>query len=249
MKLKTAILAFVAVAFLGGASDPKAPAPGSIFDARNALSGVTDLKIAEPATTAEKPSPLGASAQTMVMFALISLAPAAALMVTAFVRISIVLTLLRQALGSPQIPGNQVLTALALLLTAIVMRPVAESVYERGIRPYSEGRAAPLAAWEAGTAPIQGVHDRANRQDQAWALLRKTIRAHVAPRRRPRTRRPGGLLARRDRPGVLAQRADDGPVHGVRHLPAVPGDRPGGGGRIGGDGVVHAAARDGLLCL
>ena len=56
-------------------------------------------------------------------------------MVTAFVRISIVLTLRRQALGSPQIPGNQVLTALALLLTALVMRPVAQSVYDRGIKP------------------------------------------------------------------------------------------------------------------
>ena len=148
-----ACLTIAAIVFLCGASDPKAP--GTIFDARNALAGLPDLKIAEPATTPEKPSPLGASAQSMAMFALISLAPAAALMVTAFVRISIVLTLLRQALGSPQIPGNQVLTALSLLLTAVVMRPVAESVYERGIRPYSEGRATPMAAWEAGTAPIK----------------------------------------------------------------------------------------------
>lgn len=148
-----ACLTIAAIVFLCGASDPKAP--GTIFDARNALAGLPDLKIAELATTPEKPSPLGASAQSMAMFALISLAPAAALMVTAFVRISIVLTLLRQALGSPQIPGNQVLTALSLLLTAVVMRPVAESVYERGIRPYSEGRATPMAAWEAGTAPIK----------------------------------------------------------------------------------------------
>ena len=53
--------------------------------------------------------------QTVALFGLVSLAPMALLMVTAFVRINIVLVLLRQALGSPQVPGNQVLTALALL--------------------------------------------------------------------------------------------------------------------------------------
>src|SRR5262249_21360522 len=82
-----------------------------------------------------------ASAKTFGFFALASLAPAAVLMVTAFVRINIVLILLRQALGSPQVPGNQVLTALALLLTALVMRPVADVVYTRAIKPYAEGRA------------------------------------------------------------------------------------------------------------
>ena len=64
--------------------------------------------------------------QTVALFGLISLAPMGLLMVTAFVRINIVLILLRQALGSPQVPGNQVLTALALLLTALVMRPLGE---------------------------------------------------------------------------------------------------------------------------
>src|SRR5262249_32317770 len=83
------------------------------------------------------------TAKTAALFALISLAPAAVLMVTSFVRINIVLTLLRQALGSPQVPGNQVITALALLLTALVMRPVADVAYSRGIKPYSEGRCTP----------------------------------------------------------------------------------------------------------
>jgi len=95
------------------------------------------------------------SAQAVVLFALVSLAPAALLMVTAFVRISIVLTLLRQALGSPQIPGNQVLVALALLLTALVMRPVADEVYTRGLEPYASGRATLQEAWTASTTPIK----------------------------------------------------------------------------------------------
>jgi flagellar biosynthesis protein FliP len=95
------------------------------------------------------------SLQTVGLFALVSLAPAAVLMVTAFVRINIVLVLLRQALGSPQVPGNQVLTALALLLTALVMRPVGETVYTRAIEPYASGRMAWTEAYRAGSAPIK----------------------------------------------------------------------------------------------
>jgi flagellar biosynthetic protein FliP len=95
------------------------------------------------------------TAPTIAIFALASIVPAAVLMVTAFVRISIVLTLLRQALGSPQVPGNQVLSALALLLTAFVMQPIGEQVYRRGIEPYAAGRLGAREAWEVGTAPIK----------------------------------------------------------------------------------------------
>lgn len=151
-----------AVILLAGADDPagrpRTIPPGSVLDVKSVLPGLPDLTVPVLASSPgapEKPSALINSAQTMALFALMSLAPAAVLMVTAFVRISIVLTLLRQALGSPQVPGNQVLMALALLLTALVMRPVAESTYERGIRPYLDGKLAPKPAWEAGSAPIK----------------------------------------------------------------------------------------------
>ncbi len=93
--------------------------------------------------------------ETVVVFGLVSLAPAALLMITAFVRISIVLTLLRQALGNPQIPGNQVLTVLALLLTAIVMRPSVTRTYHDAIEPLAAGEIAPAIAWEIGVKPIK----------------------------------------------------------------------------------------------
>lgn len=95
-------------------------------------------------------------APTVTLFALVSLVPAALLMATAFVRISIVLTLLRQALGSPQVPGNQVLMALALLLTALVMKPAAELIYEQGIAPFASGAKSPAKAWRDGTEPLKG---------------------------------------------------------------------------------------------
>jgi flagellar biosynthetic protein FliP len=111
---------------------------------------------------------------TVLLFALASLVPAAVLMVTAFVRISIVLTLLRQALGSPQIPGNQVLMALALSLTALIMQPVGERVYRQGIEPFASGRLGASAAWEAGTGPIKEFMIeqicRTHHEDYLWQL-------------------------------------------------------------------------------
>jgi flagellar biosynthesis protein FliP len=114
--------------------------------------------------------------QTVVLFGLVSLAPVGVLMLTAFVRINIVLALLRQALGSPQIPGNQVLMALALLLTALVMRPVGERVYSQAILPYQAGQASEAQAWAAGSKPIKlWMVDqiiKAKHQDYLWSLYR-----------------------------------------------------------------------------
>jgi flagellar biosynthesis protein FliP len=115
-----------------------------------------------PATTESKPllepQELATSAAKIGVFAFVSLAPVAVLMVTGFVRINIVLVLLRQALGSPQVPGNQILTALALLLTALVMRPTAEAVYTRytrAIEPVSRGAITWQEAYSIGAAPIK----------------------------------------------------------------------------------------------
>src|SRR5262249_6314118 len=113
------------------------------------------------------------------LFGLISLAPVGLLMVTAFVRINIVLTLLRQALGSPQVPGNSVLMALALLLTALVMWPRGEVVFHDAILPYASGQISAGAAWTAGSRPIKAfmveqilLH---NHQDYLEALHEYTL--------------------------------------------------------------------------
>jgi flagellar biosynthetic protein FliP len=93
--------------------------------------------------------------QTVALFGLISLAPIGLLMVTAFVRIQIVLVLLRQALGSPQVPGNQVIAALALLLTSLVMWPIGQEVYHKAVFPYGSGQMTAATAWTEGTRPIK----------------------------------------------------------------------------------------------
>ena len=166
--------------------DVRGPAPSARAEAKPAKP--THAQNAAPA-----PSP-GASvvtpetirsAQTVALFALVSFAPAAILMVTAFVRINIVLLLLRQALGSPQVPGNQVLTVLALLLTALVMRPVAETVYSEAVAPFAAGRATAAEAWAAGTKPVKAFMleqiERTNHQDYVWTLYEHTAKAPGEP--------------------------------------------------------------------
>ena len=112
--------------------------------------------------------------KSVALIGLFSLAPAVVLMFTSFVRINIVLLLLRQALGSPQVPGNQVLTALAVLLSALVMKPVAETVYVQAIQPYAAGKLAPMAAWEAGSTPVKvfmvNQIDNYDHLDYLWEL-------------------------------------------------------------------------------
>jgi flagellar biosynthetic protein FliP len=117
--------------------------------------------------------------QTVALYGLLWLAPMGALMLTAFVRINIVLVLLRQALGSPQVPGNQVLTALALLLTALVMRPVGQRAYDRAVVPYLSGKATAASAWAAGSAPLKEFMVdqivKTKHQDYLWTLYHYSL--------------------------------------------------------------------------
>jgi flagellar biosynthetic protein FliP len=76
-------------------------------------------------------------------------------MTTSFVRILVVMGLLRQALGAQQLPPSQVITSIALFMTALLMTPVWTAVYKDAIKPYSENRLSLDAAWERGTQPVR----------------------------------------------------------------------------------------------
>ncbi|QDU63519.1 Flagellar biosynthetic protein FliP precursor [Planctomycetes bacterium Pan216] len=80
---------------------------------------------------------------TMILFLLLTvltLAPAIIIMTTSFVRIIIVLSITRQALGTQQLPPSSVLTTIALFMTFHIMMPIGENMYENAVVPYSEGR-------------------------------------------------------------------------------------------------------------
>ncbi len=100
--------------------------------------------------------PFSLSIQILVLMTLLTLLPALVLSTSAFVRIVIVLSILRQALGTAQTPPNQVLLGIALFLTFFVMSPVIGKIQEAAVAPYLAGELAPEAALRAGVEPLRG---------------------------------------------------------------------------------------------
>ena len=78
------------------------------------------------------------SIQVLLFMTALSFLPAALIMMTSFMRIIIVLSILRQALGTAQTPTNQILIGLALFLTFFIMSPVFNKVYQEAAQPYLE---------------------------------------------------------------------------------------------------------------
>ena len=102
--------------------------------------------------------------QTLLFFTALSFLPAILLMMTAFTRIVIVLSLLRQALGTQASPPNQVIIGLSLFLTFFVMGPTLDRVYETAYRPYSTGQASFEQAVAAAEAPMREFMKAQTRQ-------------------------------------------------------------------------------------
>ncbi len=101
------------------------------------------------------PQGLASTLQVMLLLTVVSLAPAILLMTTGFVRIIVVLGLLRQALGTQQLPPSQVVTSIALFMTLLLMAPVWTETYEKGIRPYTNNEINLNTAFERGVLPIR----------------------------------------------------------------------------------------------
>ena len=94
--------------------------------------------------------------QVLALLTVLSLAPAMFIMMTSFTRIVIVLSFLRQALGTQQVPPNQILISLALFLTFFVMAPVWQSVWADAVQPLMAEQISQEDAWTKGMAPIRG---------------------------------------------------------------------------------------------
>ncbi len=93
--------------------------------------------------------------QLMGLLTVLSLAPSIVIMTTAFVRIVVVLSLLRTALGLQQSPPNAVIISLALFLTAIVMGPTFQKSYDDGIKPLLDQQMELPEAFDAAGAPVK----------------------------------------------------------------------------------------------
>ena len=111
---------------------------GSAAPASDNALRIPDLTRILPSAT--EPEQVSASLQILVLLTVLTLVPSIIVMMTAFPRIIIVLALLRQAVGTPQLPPGQVLVGLSLFLTMLVMAPAWHKIQTQAVTPYLDNR-------------------------------------------------------------------------------------------------------------
>ena len=125
---------------------------------------------------------LSAPMQIVILLTVLTVLPAVIMSVTPFLRITVVLHFLRQALGTQGTPSNQVLIGLALFLTIMIMQPVVTEMYHQGWEPLENGRANWQQAFEDGTQPLKAFLVRYVREKDVRLFLDLT---HTPPPKRP----------------------------------------------------------------
>src|SRR5438874_13070115 len=98
---------------------------------------------------------LSVPTQIVVLLTLLTLLPAAVMCITPFLRITIVLHFLRQALGTQSTPSNQVLIGLAVFLTIVIVQPVAQDIYHKAWEPMDQGKMTAMQAFDEGSKPLK----------------------------------------------------------------------------------------------
>lgn len=115
--------------------------------------GLPDLsQLAPPAKDAKG---ISASLKILVLLTVLSLAPSILIMMTSFTRIVVVLALLRQAMGTQQLPPGQVLIGLSLIMTMLIMTPTWQQMKTDAVDPYLDGKLSQAEAFERGAQPLR----------------------------------------------------------------------------------------------
>lgn len=146
------------------------------------LQGLAPLGLGKAGTGLSMPM------QIAVSLTLLTLLPAVIMCVTPFLRITIVLHFLRQALGTQTTPSNQVLVGLALFLTVAITQPIAMDIYNNAWAPLERGEITAAAAMERGSAPMKTFLARFARE--------KDVRLFVEIAQAPAPKNPADLELR-----------------------------------------------------
>jgi len=128
------------------------------------------------------PERLSLSLQLLLLLTVLSLAPALVVMVTSFTRLAVVFSFLRHALGTQQMPPNQILIALALFLTVFIMAPVWQDIQEKAVKPYINQQMSGEEAVKRGLVPLRGFMMRQTRE--------KDLALFVSISKAPRPKNP-----------------------------------------------------------
>ena len=112
----------------------------------------------------QEPGKIAVVMQIFLLMTVLSLAPAILIMLTSFTRVVIVLSLLRRALGTMQMPPNQVLIGLALFLTFFIMTPVWQQINQTALQPYLEDKIEQKQALQKAAEPLRGFMFKQTRE-------------------------------------------------------------------------------------
>jgi flagellar biosynthetic protein FliP len=118
------------------------------------------------------PKDLSVTLQIVLLLTVLALAPSIIIMLTSFTRIVIVFSFLRQAIGTQQMPPNQLLVGLALILTFFVMAPVITQVNQTAVQPYLKGEIPQSQAYEKGIQPIREFMFKQTREKDLALFVR-----------------------------------------------------------------------------
>jgi flagellar biosynthesis protein FliP len=116
-------------------------------------------------------STLGVPMQIVVLMTALTVLPAIVVSVTPFLRITVVLHFLRQAMGTQTAPSNQVLVGIALFLTLLIMQPVVDQIYTDGWAPMNRGEITWEEALEVSGEPLKGFLLKYVREKDVQLLL------------------------------------------------------------------------------
>ena len=117
---------------------------------------------------------IGKPSQTIsiiLLLTVLSIAPALLMLCTAFTKIIVVLSLTRNALGTPTIPPNQVLAGLALFLSLFVMAPVLTQMNDQALQPYLKGTISQSQAFTKGVAPLRTFMLKETRKGELTTMI------------------------------------------------------------------------------
>lgn len=98
---------------------------------------------------------LSTTIEILLLLTVLALAPSIIIMMTSFLRIIIVLSFVRQALGTHQMPPSQLLMGMALILSMFIMAPVISQVHQHAFKPYLDGKITQQQLYEEGSKPIR----------------------------------------------------------------------------------------------
>ena len=118
---------------------------------------------------------LDTSIRLLILLTILALAPSILIMTTSFIRIVVVLSVLRQALGIPQIPPNQVIVSLALFLTFFIMKPVIEEINANALQPYIKEEITDREFFNRVSASLKSFMAQHTRKDTAEVFLESSF--------------------------------------------------------------------------